>query len=473
MTITNNNTRTLHRKEWQMMTPAPTASVAGSFIVKDPLWIKRSTLFVTSATSQYLYWVDEDSWMQIPSMALAWTFWAWACGTWSCWSNTLTATGWTTTTLTLSTAINGACLWETIRFLTWTNIWNEVTVTAVKIIPWWTNTITFTPALSNAVTNETFAVSTWRYFVMNAWTVASWIFKSIDPLTWVITTLWTTWLPASWWTEWRLVATPSYVWAYATWTATSATSTTLVNSAKTWTVNQWCNYQVRITAWTWIWQVRPITTNASTALTVPTWTITPDATSQYSIEANDDYIYLIGNNVVTMYRYSISGNTWSTISPTTARSAAMVAWWWANWVWKTWKSVWADESAILDWRYIYSWRWWASSTMDRYDIAWWTNWAWAWANITYIWATETFTTWSSYDCNWNQIYLRKDATNRIFQYIIDWNYLYPFNTNLYTDWTALLWDKLFTARVTDWTTSIDWLYSLRNTWTELHRIMIF
>lgn len=469
--ITNNNTKVLHRKTWDMMNGSPTASVAGSFIIKDWLWIKRTSLLVTSATAHYLYAIDEDGWMQVPSMALAWTFGAGACGTWSPWSNTLTTNGWTTSTLTTATAINGAPLWETVRFLTWSQAWKEVTVTNVKIIPWWTNTLTFTPTLSWAIASwDTFQVSTWIYYVMNAWTTAAWIFKSYDPLTWVITSLWTTWLPATWGTDWKLVATPSYVWAYATWTATSATWTTLVNSAKTWTNDQWINYQVRITSWTGIGQIRTITDNTNTTLTVATWTVTPDSTSVYSIEANDDFLYLLGNNAVTMYRYSKSWNTWTTIAPTTARSWNAIAWMSANWIWKTWNSFWADESAILDWKYIYSYRW-GSAVLDRYDISWWTNWAWAWAQITYLWATETFSSGSAYDVDWEFIYIRKDATHRYFKYSVVWNYIYPFTTLFYTDWTALLWDKIFTVTITDWWT-VKWLYSLRNSWTELHRIMI-
>ena len=90
-------------------------------------------------------------------------------------------------------------------------------------------------------------------------------------------------------------------------------------------MNQWCNYQVRITAGTGIGQVRTITTNTATTLTVPTWTVTPDVTSVYAIEANDDFIYLFGNNAVTAYRYSISAGTWTTLAPTTARASAPVA----------------------------------------------------------------------------------------------------------------------------------------------------
>lgn len=67
--------------------------------------------------------------------------------------------------------------------------------------------------------------------------------------------------------------------------ASSATATTLVDSSKTWTVNAYSNMLVRIIAGTGAGQLRKITSNTATALTVPTWTVTPDATSLYRIEA--------------------------------------------------------------------------------------------------------------------------------------------------------------------------------------------
>lgn len=472
---TQNNKRILHRKEWQRMTKAPANSAAGSFIVKDPLGIMRTTLFVLSATAQYLYAADEDAWMQIASMALAGTFGAGSCGAWGCWSNTLTANGGSTTTLTTATAINDSPTGLKIRFLTGSQAGKEVTATSVKVVPGGTSTITFTPALSGAIVNtDTFAVSTGRYFVMNAGTIAAGIFKSIDPLTGVVTSLGTTGLPATWGTDGRLVSTPSYVGAYATGTATSATSTTLVNSAKTWTVNQWCNYQVRITSGTGIGQVRTITTNTSTTLTVPTWTVTPDATSVYAIEANDDFLYLLGNNAVTMYRYSISGGTWSTLAPTTARSGAPIAGMGANWIGKTSDAIWGDENAILDGRYIYSFRG-GSAVLDRYDIAGGTAGAGAWAQITYIGANETFSTGSSYDADCCKIFIRKESTGRFFKYNVVGNNIYPFNTDDYADGTAILGDKLFTVAYSGGIGSdtIGWLYYLQNTGAELRRIMIF
>lgn len=77
-------------------------------------------LYVQSATVQYLYHHDEDAWVQIPSMALAGTFGAGACGARSRWSGTVTANGGSTTSLTTTGAINGLVLGATIRFLSGT-----------------------------------------------------------------------------------------------------------------------------------------------------------------------------------------------------------------------------------------------------------------------------------------------------------------------------------------------------------------
>lgn len=471
-----NNKRVLHRKEWQMMTPAPTASAAGGFIIKDPLGLRKTALYIASATVHHLYATDEDGWLQIPSMALAGAFGAGACGTWGCWSNILTANGGSTASVTTATAITSRMLGEKIRFLTGSQAGKEATITGCKIVVGGTSTITFSPALSGAVVNtDTFTTSTGRYYILNAGTVAAGIFKSFDPSTGVVTTLGTSGLPASLGTDCKLVATPSYVGAFASGVATSATSTTITNSNKTWAVNQWCNSQVRITSGTGIGQVRTIATNTATALTITAaWTITPDATSNYAIEGNDDFLYLIGNNAVTMYRYSLTSNTWATLAPTTARAAAMVAGGGANWVSKTGNVDWQDESNILDGRYIYSFRGGGSSVLDRFDIAGGTAGAGAWLAITYMNAQETFTTGSSYDVDGENIYIKKDATNRMFYYKIVGNYLYPLNTDLFPDSTAVIGDKMFTVSYFDGTgDTITWLYYLQNTGTALRRMMLY
>jgi len=130
-------------------------------------------------------------------------------------------------------------------------------------------------------------------------------------------------------------------------TATSATATTLVCSTKTYTTNNWVNYQVRITGGTGIGQIRTITANTGTTLTVATWTVTPDATSKFEITPNDDFIYLLGNNAVTMYRFSITSNTWTTMAPTTARGGNAVAGMSANFCGKTGNALFDNENNCM------------------------------------------------------------------------------------------------------------------------------
>ena len=69
---------------------------------------------------------------------------------------------------------------------------------------------------------------------------------------------------ATWSTDGRLISTPSHV-AYASGTATAGGASTLTNGAKTWTTNQWTNYQVRITGGTGSGQIRTIASNTGTA----------------------------------------------------------------------------------------------------------------------------------------------------------------------------------------------------------------
>jgi hypothetical protein len=72
-----------------------------------------------------------------------------------------------------------------------------------------------------------------------------------------------------------------------TGTATSATSTTLTDTGKTFvTANGgMTGWDVKITGGTGVGQRRTITSNTTTQITVPAWTVTPDATSTYRIGA--------------------------------------------------------------------------------------------------------------------------------------------------------------------------------------------
>lgn len=78
--------------------------------------------------------------------------------------------------------------------------------------------------------------------------------------------------------------------AQVTGTSTgSNSSTTLNDTGKSWTTNQWqTSFLIKIVAGTGINQVRAIASNTATQVTVSSaWTTTPDATSQYEIYALD------------------------------------------------------------------------------------------------------------------------------------------------------------------------------------------
>jgi len=476
--ITNKNLPLLHRKEFQMMTPAPVASVAGAFVVAPDSGNFNNALYVSSATVHHLYNHDEDAFMQIPSGALAGTFGTGACGVYHPWSINYTANGGSTTSVTVAAGthnITGRAVGQTIEFLSAGSSTGFRTTIASILNNAGAGTITLNltdTAPASIANGHTFRLSTGRFYIMNAGTIAAGIFKVFD----VATVAWqanlgTTNLPATWGTDGKLVLAFNMGEQYATGTATAGGASTLTNSAKTWTTNQWTNYQVRITAGTGIGQIRNIASNTGTVLTTSAaWTTQPDATSQYVIEASEDFLYLLGNNAVTMYRYSISGNTWTVMSPTVARAGAPVAGMTANAIGVTGDALWASESAILNGRYIYSLRGGATATIDRFDIAGGTAGAGAWAAVTYI-GTETFTTGSSAFPMGEFLYIRKDATNRFFKYSVVDNAMRPFTTNLYTDGAALLGHKIWVKNLAG--SDIKWLYSLMNTGTVLHRVMIF
>lgn len=472
MTIVNKNIPLIHRKEWQMMTPAPVTPSAGSFVVTDSKELDNLALYVQNATTQYLYHHDEDAWVQIPSIGLIGTFGGGACGTRRQWSNTLTANGGTTSTLTISTTISGLCVGKSIRFLSGSNLGIITTITGIIINIGGSHTIQFNTIPNSVVNNDTFTIDTGLYILLNGGTIASGSFKSYDPLTGVISTLSITGLPGSWASEGKMISTSSSD-IFASGSTTSATSTTLVNSTKSWLTNKWTNYQVRIISGVGIGQIRTIISNTSTTLTVSTWTITPDNTSIYVIEGNDDYLYLLGNNTVSLYRYSFNSNTWTTLNPTVARGGTLVAGGSANWVQLTSDPNFDDENVGSAGRYIYSFRGGASTLLDRFDIAGGTAGAGTWVNITYVNAVETFTTGSGY-AGWGRyIICRKDATNRFFKYSIRGNYLEPLSTNIYPDGTAIIGDKIWVKNYTENdTVKLTWVYSLGNTTTLLHRLLL-
>jgi hypothetical protein len=291
ITITNKNVKLINRKEPQFMTPAPANTTAGSFVITDIKEDDNTVLFVASSILHYLYLNDEDGWVQVPSGALGGTFGAGSCGHKGRWSSILTANGGSTTNATVSPSISALARGSIIRFLTGANAGLERVVTDVLVTQGASDSFYF-DALPNVVSNnDTFIIDTGRFFIWNAGTMSASSFRVYDPLLGTWTSLSVTGMPATWATDGKMVVTPSYD-VYSTGTTTSATSNTLTNSSKTWTTNQWTNYQIRITSGTGIGQVRTIASNTGTQITVSAnWTVTPSTNSVFEITGNDDFIY--------------------------------------------------------------------------------------------------------------------------------------------------------------------------------------
>jgi len=278
MPTTNKNTPLLHRKEFQLMTPAPAATVAGAFVVAPDSGNFNNALYVLSATAHYLYNHDEDSYIQIPSGALAGTFGAGACGVFHPWSINYTANGGSTSSVTVAAGthnITGRAVGQTIEFLSAGSSSGFRTTVASILNNAGAGTITLnlTDAAPAAIANaHTFRINTGRFYIMNAGTTAAGIFKVFD----IATMAWqanlgTTNLPATWGTDGKLVLAYNLGESYATGTATAGGASTLTNSGKAWTTNQWTNFQIRITAGTGIGQIRTIASN--TIITVRGWRV--------------------------------------------------------------------------------------------------------------------------------------------------------------------------------------------------------
>lgn len=475
MPTTNGNRKILDIKRWEFCSPSPSASAAGSFIVSSRHF-RQQQLLVASNTTAWIYNPSEDGWVALASPALAGTFGAGASGTAGAWSTgatvgaaSLTATAGTTSTITTNQTLARDLRGYKIHILAGPN--------AGAVLDIVSNTIGANAVITVAAQASAFSASTVyrlltpRWYVVGAGTLAAGSFRVYDYATNTWTTLSNTGLPATLGTDGKLIATPSIVDGtfkqFATGTATSATGTTLTQTGKTWTASQWINSQVRITAGTGAGQIRTITANTADTLTVATWTTTPDATSQYAIEGNDSFLYYMGNNAVTLYRYDITANTWTTLTPGVARGGAPGAGMSGHWIHSVNESDWTNESAILNGRYIYSFRGAAGALLDRYDIA--GN---SWSAVTYSPAAETFTTGTKYALHNGLLYISKEATGRWFAYDFARAEMFPWSTMLYPQGAAIVGDTAFDVIYEDGATDIYYVYMLLNTSQVLLRQMV-
>jgi len=260
--------------------------------------------------------------------------------------------------------------------------------------------------------------------------------------------------------------------------ASAGTTTTITAGAGTpWTASQWIGQQVRAVAGTGAGQVSVITANTTSVLTFGAVSTAFDATTRYVIEPDDNAFWFLGGAAVTLFKYSISGNTWATITPVAARAGAAGAGTSGIWVanvsdiaWNGAGSAGGPGGALRqNGRFIYSFRGGAASTLDVYDIA-----ANTWYSaITYV-GSETFTTGSTW-ADWNgTIYGQKDATGRFFMFNVAKNEMIPLTTNNITQSTAISGARLLFDQYYDPTNgkALRFITYLSNTSAQLQRMVL-
>jgi hypothetical protein len=484
MTTSVNLRKLLHRKAWEMCASSIASATSGAFVVSDKYNLLPGSLAIlmTSAAAVYQYQGDQDSWMTLPASGAAGTFAAGSCGEMRALGAmggtfTQTATGGSTTTIVTNRTIVKSLAGCRVRVIAGAGVGYDSTVTSNTL---GANAVLTVPASAVAFDATTqFQVYSGSLWFFNAGTTAVG-FSVYDLATNAWTARSVTGLPTAWGTTGQLVSTIGAAGAFATGTATvGSTSTTLVNAAKAWATNMWANYQVRITAGTGVGQIRTIASNTGTTLTVSSaWAVTPDITSQYAIEGNDDYFYLLGNNAVTLYRYSVSANAWGTLTPGSARAAVMGSGGTADWI--DGVAGWNNETQVAHYstalfkqngRYIYSFRGAGSAALDVYDIA-----ANTWiSSVGYGGAAETFNVGACSADMAGIIYLLVSTTGRILSFDVAANCLSPiaFNTmQAALGGTAVEGDKLFLLPFQDGATTILFLYALRQSGTDLVRTML-
>lgn len=484
MAITIKVKKMLHRKSMEMCTPVPVTNAAGHFFCGDRggLMPQRDCNYLVAGVSAiYNYNADEDAWALLPASGATGTFAAGACGEFRALGamggvQDQTATAGTTTTLTTNKTITRNLVGSKIRVISGTGVGYEGTVASNTIGA--NSVITVTPASSVAFNSTTvFRVWSGSLWFFNAGTAAVG-FSVYDRATNAWTAKSVTNLPTAWGTTGQLVSTESLAGTFETGTSTgSNTTTTLNNTGKSWLVNAYTNYQVRITGGTGIGQIRTIASNTATALTVSVaWTVTPDATSVYAVEGNDDFFYLLGNAATTLYKFVVSTNTWSTISPGSARGGAAGAGVTAAWVNAVQDTDWAGATGNLlttvvykqNGRYIYSFRGGAANSLDIYDIA-----ANTWVSaVDYGGRGETFTTGSSSTTFDGNIYIAKEATGRLFKFDVAQHTLGGLTTNLHPQSTATDGGKLLVIPYVDGSTKLPYLYVLQHTRVDMLRMML-
>ena len=481
MTTAVNLRKILDRKQWEPLNPIPAVNfLCTAIAATPPNWPVPMALYNSASTTSYLYNISEDAWLQIPSGTLG-TQAAGTCGTFHPYGPSFTASAGSTTTATSTLTIPGSLAGYKMRCTAGTGAGQEVTIVSNTYGA--NSVITFAAVGTGFDNTSVFQIMSGRFWFLTA-TGAAVTWKYYD----VATNAWTAKLvtsgPASnWGVDGACIATAGlcctsavggFAGAIASGTATAGAAATLTNSGKAWATNQWANYQVRITSGTGAGQIRTINSNTGTVLTVSAnWATNPDATSVYVIEGNDDWIWVIGNAAVTMFRYAISGiaglsanaqatgDTWITVAPGAARAAVVGAGASLNWISDSADATFTIENAILNGRRLYSFRGNAGNVLDIYDIP--SN-TWALGPLTYNRQSIVFGSGTSYDAHKGVIYIndQQSITGNNYRYNCATQTLDALARNQYPNTggsSAVVGRKIFVAAYYDGAVEIDWIYT--------------
>jgi len=172
----------------------------------------------------------------------------------------------------------------------------------------------------------------------------------------------------------------------------------------------------------------------------------------YNPNGNDDYIYLIGNNSTTWYRYSISSNTWTTMSPALPAAAGQ------------------GSALIWPWNYdpdkLYYIRGGGTATIYVYSFS--SN---SWTTLNYQPASEGFGLGTSavYVPSQNRIYITKDTSHRILYLQLDENKMYPGGMWPYGSGAAVGGRAMAYVKSPD---GAEYLYYRRHSGAEFFRMLI-
>lgn len=247
-------------------------------------------------------------------------------------------------------------------------------------------------------------------------------------------------------------------------TATSATTSTLVNSGATWTVNIYSNCDVLITSGTGAGQRRRIASNTATTLTLASavtgnantgnWSVTPDATSVYKIQMSSDFLYYLSGATGTgFYRIDLatgaSAPTWTTLTAITATPSGG-----ANIMWA--ETIGSFNFAVMRGN--------GTGTFYQYSVG--LN---SWSTLTARVGAETFTTGASSTMWFGQrkLLIQKDSTTRLYALNLATRELEPLATVPYANPSAYDGHRLRAVTTIDGT---RWLYIQRAGGIEFFRV---